>query len=119
MTASIARIENYPSVATTSEAEYVLPPDVIFLTVEDGSARLLDMGGGFHAMPAVGACMLRETLANGVAAAVARIAEDYGVARQQVESDLTVFLSDLESQGLLRGRGSRRDRRSARVGLAR
>jgi Transglutaminase-like superfamily/Coenzyme PQQ synthesis protein D (PqqD) len=115
----IASIESSPAVATTSEAEYVLPPDVIFLTVEDGSARLLDMAGGFHAMSAVGTRMLRETLANGAAAAVARIAEDYGVARQQVESDLTVFLRDLESQGLLRSRGSHRDRRSDAVGLAR
>src|SRR6266699_2778007 len=102
MIASIASIASYPALATTSDAEYVLPPDVIFLTVEDGSARLLDMGGGFHAMPAVGARMLQETLAKGAAAAVARIAEDYGVARHQVESDLTVFLRDLESQGLLR-----------------
>jgi hypothetical protein len=119
MIASIASIESYPALATTSEAEYVLPPDVIFLTVEDGSARLLDMGGGFHAMPAVGARMLRETLANGAAAAAARIAADYGVAREQIESDLTAFLRDLESQGLLRSRGSRRDRRSVRLGLAR
>jgi hypothetical protein len=115
----IVSVESCPALATTSEAEYVLSPDVIFLTVKDGSARLLDMAGGFHAMPAVGARMLRETLANSTAAAVARIAADYGVARQQVESDLTVFLHDLESQGLLHSRGSRRDRRSARVGLAR
>jgi hypothetical protein len=115
--ASIVSIENCPALATTSEAEYVLPLDVIFLTVEDGSARLLDMEGSFHAMPLIGARMLRETLANGAAAAVARIADDYGVGRQQVESDLTVFLRDLESQGLLHRRGSRRSRPSRRVGL--
>jgi Transglutaminase-like superfamily len=76
------------------------------------------MGGGFHAMPAVGARMLRETLANGAAAAVARIAEDYGVAQRQVESDLTVFLRELESKGLLHGRGSSRGR-GRRIGLPR
>jgi hypothetical protein len=116
--ASIASIENCPTLAATSEAEYALPPDVIFLVVADGSARLLDMGGSFHAMPAVGARMLRETLAHGAAAAVARIAEDYGVGRQQVESDLTDFLRDLESQGLLHNRDRRRGG-SGRVGLAR
>jgi hypothetical protein len=119
MIASIASIESYPALATASEAEYVLPPDVIFLTVEDGSARLLNMGGGFHAMPAVGARMLRETLANGAAAAATRIAADYGVARQQVESDLTVFLRDLEGQGLLRSRNSHRSGLTIRAGLAR
>ena len=118
MIASIASIESYPDLAT-SEAEYVLLPDVIFLTVEDGSARLLNMGGGFHAMPAVGARMLRETLANGTAAAVARIAADYGVTHEQLQGDLTLFLRDLESQGLLRSRGNREDRRSVRLGLAR
>jgi hypothetical protein len=119
MIASIASIESYRALAMTSEADYVLPPGVIFLTVEDGSGRLLDMGGAFHAMPAVGARMLRETLANGAAAAVARIAEDYGVARQQVESDLTSFLRDLENEGLLLSQRSRRGRSSVRLGLAR
>src|SRR5262245_50025146 len=101
MIASIVSVESCPILATTSEAEFVLARDVIFLTVADGSARLLDMGGSFHAMSTVGARMLRETLSNGIGAAVARIAEDYGVARQQVERDLTVFLRDLQSQGLL------------------
>jgi hypothetical protein len=92
------------------EAAYCLPPDVILVTVEDGSARLLDMTGGFHAVPAVGARMLKETLANGAIAAATRIAAHYGVARQQVENDLTVFLSELERQGLLcRERSARGD----------
>jgi Transglutaminase-like superfamily len=115
----IASIESRPALATMSGVDYVLAPDVFFLVVEDGSARLLNMGGGFHAMPAVGARMLRETLTNGSAAAVTRIARDYGVAPQQVESDLTVFLRDLESQGLLHSRSSRRGRLGVRVGLAR
>jgi len=70
-------------------------------------------------MPAVGARMLQETLANGPGAAVTRIAEDYGVARQQVQADLAVFLRDLESQGLLCSQSSRRHRRSGSFGLAR
>ena len=58
------------------------------------------MAGGFHAVSAVGARMLQETLANGAAAAATRIAEDYGVARGQVQDDLAVFLRDLQKQGL-------------------
>jgi Transglutaminase-like superfamily/Coenzyme PQQ synthesis protein D (PqqD) len=67
-------------------------------------------------VPAVGARMLKETLANGAGAAATRIAAHYGVARQEVENDLTVFLSDLEKQGLL---CRERSRRGAASGLAR
>jgi hypothetical protein len=113
----IISIQTCPFPPSERDAEYFLPPDVILLTVEDGSARLLDMGGSFHAVPAIGARMLQETLANGAAAAAMRIADDYGVALQQVRSDLAVFLRDLEDQGLLCGQRNRQRRRS--VGLAR
>ncbi len=101
------------------EAAYLLSPDVIFVTVDDGSARLLDMAGDFHAVPAIGARMLQETLANGADAAVTRIAEDYGVARQQVQDDLAVFLGELEKQGLLYNERRRRGRPGGASGLAR
>ena len=104
----IASIQTRPVRATAPAPEYSLPPDVILVTVRDGSARLLDMAGGFHAVPAVGARMLQETLANGASAAAIRIAEDYGVAREQVQRDLAAFLRDLEKQGLLCGQHKRR-----------
>jgi hypothetical protein len=63
--------------------------------------------------------MLKETLASGTGAAVIRIAEDYGVARRQVQNDLTVFLHDLEKRGLLCRRGSRRRPRGDSRFLAR
>jgi len=101
------------------EATYFLPSDVILVTVDDGSARLLDMAGSFHAVTAVGARMLKETLANGAAAAATRIAADYGVDRQQVQNDLAVYLGDLEKQGLLCRERSRRGRPGDGGGLAR
>src|SRR5439155_25370345 len=101
------------------EAAYFLPSDVILVTVDDGSARLLDMAGSFHAVPAVGARMLKETLANGAGAAATRIAADYGVDRQQVQNDLAVYLGDLEKQGLLCRERSRRGRPGDGAGLAR
>jgi hypothetical protein len=113
----IVSIHTCPALATAPAPEYSLPPDVILVTVDDGSARLLDMAGGFHAVPAVGARMLQETLTNGAAAAATRIAEDYGVAREQVQSDLVVFLRDLEKQGLLRSHCNHR--RSGALGPAR
>jgi hypothetical protein len=116
----ITSIQTCPALPAEREtAEYFLPPDVILVTVEDGSARLLDMAGGFHAVTAVGARMLQETLTNGTAAAVSRMAEDYGVAPEQVQNDLAVFLSEVESHGLLcRQRGGWR-RRSGSLGVAR
>lgn len=110
-------IQACPALPTEREAEYLLSPDVILVTIEDGSARLLDMAGEFHAVPPVGARMLQEILKNGTAATVARIAEEYGVAREQVAADLAVFLGDLGSQGLLCRQHHRR--RSGTFGLAR
>src|SRR5207302_1787471 len=86
-------------------------PDVLFVDVQDGTARLLDLGGKFYAVPAVGAAMLRETLANGAPAAVARVSEQFGAGAGQVQADLDAFLGDLARKGLLlRGRPDGRSR---------
>jgi hypothetical protein len=115
MNASIQIVPALPE----GEREYWLAPDVIFLTVDDGSARLLDMAGSFHALPAVGTRMLQETLARGSEAAITQIAKEYGIDPQQVRNDLAAFLLELETQGLLCRQGSRpRSGRSA-LGLAR
>lgn len=90
------------------DADYFLSPDVILVTVDDGSARLLDMTGSFHAISAVGARMLQAVLADGAAAAVPKIAEHYGVGRQQIEADLAIFLRDLMDRRLLCARGQQR-----------
>lgn len=87
------------------EADFGLSADVILVTVDDGSARLLDMAGSFHAISAIGAHMLQAVLTHGAAAAVPQLAEHYGVGRQQIEADLAIFLRDLESRRLLRGPG--------------
>jgi hypothetical protein len=115
----ITSIRTCPALPTERQPEYFLPPDVILLTIDDGSARLLDMAGSFHAVSEVGARMLQETLASGTDAAVMRIAQDYGVAPQQVSDDVAVFLRDLEKQGLLCSRHGRPSRRRGTFGLAR
>jgi hypothetical protein len=106
----IVSIQSSPVLTPAQAPEYSLPPDVILVMVRDGSARLLDMAGGFHAVPAVGARMLRETLTIGSTAAATRIAEAYGVAQRQVKDDLAVFLRDLERKGLLYSQRRRRRR---------
>jgi hypothetical protein len=115
----IAGIQTRSSLRPSAAAVFSLAPDVIFVTIHDGSARLLDMAGRFHAVPAVGTLMLQETLAHGAEAAVQRIAQEYGVEPGQVQHDLDVFLRELEDQGLLCGLRTRQRRRTAGVGLAR
>jgi Transglutaminase-like superfamily len=115
----IISIQTGPPLVRKPYAKYSLPPDVILLTVEDGSARLLDMAGGFYAVPAVGARLLQETLTDGADAAAAQVASHYGVARHQVQDDLTAFLLDLERQGLLCTQSNPWQRRRGSVALAR
>jgi hypothetical protein len=115
----ITTIQTHPGVPAGQQAEFSLPPDVIFVSVHDGSARLLNMAGCFHAVPAVGALMLRETLGRGAGAAVQRIAQEYGVEPRQVRKDLDDFLRELEDQGLLYSLGNPQPRRGTGVGLAR
>lgn len=87
-------------------AEMVLAPEVVFVEGPDGSARLLDLEGGFYAIPQSGAELLRETLADGTASAAVRIAERYGVDTEQVEQDLSAFLTDLRRRRLICRPGS-------------
>jgi hypothetical protein len=115
--AMTATVRAHAAQPADGRAEHVLPPDVILLKVADGSARLLDMAGSFHAVSEVGARMLQETLAHGVDTAATRIAADYGVDRQRVRDDIAVFLRALEKQRLICSR--RNVRRGGKPGPAR
>jgi hypothetical protein len=99
-----------PDAAPDGE-RYVLAPDVILVPVPDGSVRLLDMGGSFYAVPAVGAEMLQETLGGGTGSAARRVAERYGVDVRQVRADQDAFLRDLRKKGLIRPARMGRQRR--------
>src|SRR5215467_9761909 len=84
-----------------TEGDYRLAPDVLFLRIQDGSARLLDLGGNFYALSPMGAQMLYETLQKGTAAAAIRIATEYHAEISFVQSDLHAFLRDLEKKRLI------------------
>jgi len=97
-------------------AKYALAPDVILVPVPDGSARLLDLGGCFYAIPAPGALILRETLDRGLAAAVPQVTEQFQVSAEQVRQDADEFLQELVRQGLVQRVGpARLSRRPAAV----
>ena len=101
-------IWNGPENKTARDAEYVLAADTTLVLVADGTARLLDMGGGFFALSAVGARMLRGVLERGAAATVRELAERYGVAADQVQADLNSLLNELRRRRLLHRGPSRR-----------
>jgi hypothetical protein len=82
-------------------SDYHLAPNVLFLRIQDGSARLLDLGGNFYAISQTGAQMLYETLVRGKKTAAVNIADEYGVELSSVQNDLHAFLHDLEKKRLI------------------
>ncbi len=96
----------------TGKGEYAISPDVVFLQIDDGSARLLDLGGEFFAVPATGAEMLRGVVEQGTAATVCRLAAEYGVGEERIRADLDILMHKLEARGLIYSLGKGRPRRS-------
>lgn len=87
--------------ADLTNSDYCLAPHVLFLRIQDGSARLLDLGGNFYTISQTGAQMLYETLKVGTATAAACIAQEYHVELSHVQNDLHAFLHDLEKKRLI------------------
>jgi hypothetical protein len=84
-----------------ANSDYMLVSSSILLLVDDGSARLLDLGGTFFAMNPTGAAMLFETLRAGFATAARRVAAEYHSELEQVRIDLRAFLGHLERNRLI------------------
>ncbi len=93
-------IEEHP-VAEHATGHYVLSTDVVLLPLEDGTARLLDLGGSFFGLSEVAAEMLRGTLEGGVEATIRRIAAEYHADSDRVRTDLAALLNKLRTKGLI------------------
>jgi hypothetical protein len=98
---------SHRQVATAAAAEYAFAPDVVCLPMQDGSVRLLDLGGHFYAISAIGAAMLKEMFERGTAGASQHLAGQYSVDIRQVQKDLAAFLRNLERHRLLYRRHAR------------
>jgi hypothetical protein len=96
MIKSILRAE-----ADLTNRDYHLAPNVLFLRIQDGSARLLDLGRNFYAISQTGAQMLYETLTVGTTTAAVHIATEYRTELSHVQNDLHAFLYDLEEKRLI------------------
>ncbi len=103
-----------------NHADYILSPDVLFISADDGSARLLDLGGQFFSVSEVGAIMLQIVLKRGVEAAVQEVSTRFAANSAQVRRDLIAMLADFEQKGLIRPADStnRAPRRAERRALA-
>ncbi len=99
------RILSGKPTAPDADSEYTLAPNVAIVFMEDGSARVLDMGDSFYAVPHVGALMLQRTLQLGPKAAAEQLAAEFGTDQRRVEEDLGSFLTTLQQRGILRRRG--------------
>jgi len=89
-------------VAEHTASRYVLSPDVVFLALDDGTARLLDLDGSFFGLSDIAAEMLKGTLDQGIAATVQRIAAEYDGQLERVQADLAALLGKLRTKSLIR-----------------
>jgi Transglutaminase-like superfamily len=88
-------------VTSDSVVEHRLAPDVLLVTVWDGSSRLINLSGACYGLPVISTMLLEITLQQGLDEAVRTVAARYDVSTERVRADFEVFLRDLSRQGLL------------------
>lgn len=95
---------------------YRLGPDVVVLVVDDGTARIMDLGGDHFAITESAASMLLGTLREGANRTCRSIAATTGAPLERVRADASALLGELDAAGILLCAGetpddaSRRDR---------
>lgn len=85
----------------SNSSEFRLMSDVVFVPVEDGTSRLLDMSGSFYALSTTATEMLCKVLEQGVEETLSTLASKYAVDGNQLQVDLNRLLHDLEQQHLV------------------
>lgn len=98
---------------------YALADDVLYVSVDDGSARLLDMNGSTFALSRGGAEILQEVLKHGEERAAQIVATRYGIACARVAQDARNLLGELAQTRLVRSSGADARRVSIRALAAR
>lgn len=99
--------------AAPAGAGLALAPDVVLAVVDDGSSRLLDLGGTFFTLTPVATDLLAGALAGPRAGSVAAVAARYRAAPDRVAADAADLFAGLERDGLVRpASGPLRSRRS-------
>src|SRR5436189_4669637 len=99
-------------------SDYELGSDTVFVLLDDGSARLLDLGGSFYALSPIAAVMVLDLLQSDTRSTVDRLCSRFDVGRLQVESDLSALIKPFIRSGALRPRYVQAHARTVRVSLA-
>jgi hypothetical protein len=81
---------------------YRLSRDVVLVAVQDGTARLLDLGGSLFAVSETGAVMLAAALEGEQQEICDELAARFKLDRAQICSDMAKLLRDLEMQRLVK-----------------
>jgi hypothetical protein len=98
-------------------AAYRLGPDVLVLVVDDGTARIMDLGGDHFAITETAASILLGTLRTGADRTCRSIAALTGAPIERVRADADALLDELTAAGILLRAGQRPDARSRRAHL--
>src|SRR5271166_4017488 len=80
---------------------YRLAKNVVLLMVKDGTARLLDLEGGFYATTVTGARILEAVLQQGADLACQTLAAEFRIDARKLKADMDLFLLALQRKRLL------------------
>jgi hypothetical protein len=103
-----------PAAATNGNDPIALAMDVFLVPVVDGTARLIDLGGGCFALSQTGTELLRGAMELGVREAPGQVAQRYGIDPVGVRADLAELLTTLRRRRLIDRPGAAR--RGGRLG---
>lgn len=84
-----------------NQSDYVLGENVILLQVKDGTARIIDLDGEYHAISVTAALILLETLKNGSQKVAERLANEYSIELSQAQEDVRFFLQYLTDKRII------------------
>lgn len=90
-----------------STGHYRLSRDVVLVAVQDGTARLLDLGGSLYAVSKTGAVMLAAALEGEQQEVCGKLATLFKFDREQIRAEMAEFLRDLETRRLVKPPGMR------------
>ena len=80
---------------------YSLSKNVVLLMVKDGTARLLDLEGGFYATTVTGARILETALQQDAELACQTLAAEFRIDARKIKADMDSFLLTLQRKRLL------------------
>jgi hypothetical protein len=85
----------------SSNRAVFLALDTVYLSVGDGSGRLLSLGSDFYALSATAADMLQRLLRKPMEMVVEELTFSYDISKRQIRNDLHNLLTELQQKNLV------------------